>query len=431
MDAAAGALNVAQANYNAYISANNQAIQMLSLDDAIKQGQDRLDSLYSQSTNCLNDCGSIIAEIKSVQQSIRNFNSTKQSIIRQNFEMANKVAQFKAAADAAQANLTYVTNRYAQIASGKTDLIQKFRELYKTYTVLEGGIATIEFGSDWQKQIQTLKELNPTKNFTAINTHDATVAMAVLGASATNLASQPALLDSVVNGVANTNSTIKVASYPEQFTANVRLSLTGACPIVYPNQFPSSPGIVNGKVQLGVSVNYQYDAAFETKIDCVYDEKEMYSKVLNSGNSGFLFWKRSWQSINIDDIKKTTFSCNWDGQTNLDFYKRRKFEIDSLNYAISRMLMKYGQPQDISVTQPAIPTSGLSEIGQGLEDLCGASSIYCKAGSWVMKSFDAIFGSGSSTGSGTVNTQSTQYLKWDENLLQAVNEQTNFNTNHP
>lgn len=428
VDAAVERLGRAEANFNAYVQSNTQAAQIASISETINENQVRLDDLYQKAQTCSNDCGSIYNEIRALQTNNRELMATRQNLIRQNIATAHQITQLQASVDTARSTLKAAQARFAQIASSKADLLRSFKDLYATYAMLEGGTAYFEFNGDWTKQAQLLKELNPTKNFSQIRTHDVQINASVMGSDTSALASLPAFLTSTVDGRENTG-TIQVGSYPEQYTSNLRLSLAGACPIVHPEAFHIGP-IEAGKVKLGVSVKYQFDSAFNTKIDCTYDEKEMYKKVLSSGSSGALFWKKKWQSIDITDIKNTTFACNWDGLPGsaMTFQERRKFEVDALNYAISRMLMKYGTPQDVSVSPIPPPTSGLSEVGEGLQRLCGSTNIFCSAGGWALKAFDLIFGGGQSTSSGSVNTQSTVRLKWDENLMYPVDGQTNFNT---
>ncbi|MBC7396463.1 MAG: hypothetical protein H7333_03385 [Bdellovibrionales bacterium] len=429
IDAAQERYNAAQGALDAYTQSETVAAQIASLNDSITTNQTRLDALYKSLNTCDSDCKALYSEVRALQNSNRDLSKTRLDLINQNRTAANKIAQLQATANTASAGLRSAESRSANIVKGKSELLSAFKELFSTYAVLDGGTATFQFEGDWAKQVETLRRLNPGKHFEQVGTYGVKIDASVINSDAVTLVSMPAFLSSTVDGRTNQSSTIDVGSYPEQFMANVRLSLAGACPIVHPAAFQIG-SIEAGKVKLGVSVKYDFDSAFQTKINCLYDEKEMYSKVLSGGSSGALFWKSNWSKMNISDIKTTTFACDWDGLqgATMNFSERRKFEVDALNYAITRMLMKYATPQEIAVNAVPVPTSGLSEVGEGLNRLCGATNIYCAAGSWALKGFDSIFAGGSSTSSGNSTTSSKVTLRWDENLTYPVSGQTNFNT---
>ena len=431
IEKAGQALDRSRAKLDSFTRNDNIASQLATIDASIRNNSSRLSILYEKADSCREDvaCDAIQDEIRSLQLANDKLEYTKQDLIEQNLTTANKIAEMTAQVSADQAVLDRINARYNALVTNKLNLMKTFTEAYAVYGKLEGGSAYLEYESKWDDQVALLKSLNPDKKFETVNTHDVKLNAAVFGSAATPSDVQPsAIIDSIVDGRVNNNENIMVATYPEQLTANIRLSLAGACPIAYPELFKFT-GIDAGKVKLGISASYQFDSAFKTKISCDYDEKEMYSKILQSGSSGFLFWKKNWESISYDNIKSTTFACEWDQSTSsgLTFGQKRAFEVDALNYAIGRMLVKYGRAREVSPNLPSKPTSGLSEVGNSLWSLCGATNIFCAAGSWSLKAFDAVMGSGQATGTGTSHIESKIHLAWDETTVLPVLGQSNFN----
>ena len=210
----------------------------------------------------------------------------------------------------------------------------------------------------------------------------------------------------------------------------MELSLISACPIARPDLFKSNkPQQFQG---FGLTINYDFEAAYKNKIVFKVNQKEFYQKVMKAGSSGFLFWKKNWQTMDIDKIDSTSYSFNWeltDPYNKYDRSTRRRMEADAVNFIITDLLSKYGEPyRGQDVVLPAKPTSGLSEVGDSLVSLCGVQNVYCATAGWVMKSLDAIIGSGNSTASGRRNFESTETITWDETILENVGGVTTYTT---
>lgn len=423
------ALVNAQSRLNELKASNGIAAQIILVDQSLALNQARLDALYTGTESCIDDCSEIAVEIKMLQDANLTFENSKQSLIRENLATANEVGRLLNEIQVQHAQILAAQNRYASLDTQKISLLMSLKELFSTYAHLEGGTASFRYDSGWSHQVELLNRLNPGKKFITINAYKAEINASALGADANSLDTLPAFLSSTIDGRTNGNGALLVGAFPEQFTETVRLSLAGACPKIHPSDFQVKL-FEPGKIDLAVSIKYAFDVASNTKIDCAYDEKEVYLKILTSGSTGALFWKKNWSTLDLNNIKNSTFLCKWDGQqmNQTTFAERRKLEADALNYAISQMLSQYAKPNDLEVNAPLASHSGMTEVGEGLQRLCGASSVYCLAGSWILKSFDTIFGHGPSTGSGSFHKESTVHLVWDENLLAPIEGQIDFDT---
>ena len=437
MDAAQPATDLALEEYqkaleaaNAYRANSTVSSTIAQIDDKIVNNQMRLDSLYKQKESCTTQCKEIYSEIKTLQNDIWNLNVQRRNLVTQHDQEIKQYERLMAIAEVKNQQLLARQNYLSRFQDSLDEISQKVQSIYGRYAKLEGGTVTISYSSDWEKKISETQQLNPDKNFKKADVYGIKLSAGLIPAANANYSeSIPAILDYTVAGRRGAD-VIDLGNYPSEFTVNARLSLAGACAIANPERFKVA-GIKPGEVKFGLTTSYTYDSAFNTKINCEYSEKDIYEKVLKGGSSGFLFWKKSWQSMNITSIKNSGFSCTWnqEQQQQLDFYQRRKFEIFAFNYVMGRMLTSYAEPSKdhLDVNYVPVPGSGLNEVGQGLNDLCGAENIYCRAGAWVLKSLDAIFGAGQSSSNGRRTFESRVTLNWDDTSHQPMTGMTSFN----
>lgn len=423
------------------VSIDGHAKIMLAYDQQITSDQARLDDLYVQENSCQTRvaCAQIKKEIAKIRADVVAVKKEKADSAAQNdwdetqYERAQSHVQDLY--DQWQSKLNYLTS-----AGDRIKVLSKQNiEIYGEFAKLEGGTATLKYDSHWTEQFKQLVALNRSTNpgfsFTKIDTEDAIIHAAFKSNdSSSYLSSVPAILDYRISGQRGEGD-IRLNAFPEKFSADLRLSLAGACAIANPARYRLKMDS-QGVPEYGVSVDYKYRSAYHSHAKFFVDEKTFYQKVMNAGNSGFLWWKKSWENLDITQIDSSAYHFEWellDPHTQYKPEERRKMEAEAVNFIISRLVSKYGTVNTTdpnAIARPPVPSSGLGDMANGLFTLCGTSNMYCAAASWIMKGLDEIIAGGSSSASGTRTFESKGELTWDETILQAVPATSSFESQY-
>jgi hypothetical protein len=413
---------------------SNAALQQVAdTDTLIETDQKRLDNLYKQKGECTDNCKQINYDISGTQNDLNNLRIIRQNLAQAHTMEVNRYEQALAIAETVNSELISKINEVNVQATQVKALINMNQSVFGDYGTMEGGYVHIEYDSHWGEKIKQLQDINraanPTFSFQAIDTHDSIMHARLLPLDKNSyLKSAPAILSYTIGGQSG-DGEIKLASFPDRISADLRLSLVGACPLAFPEMFPAQV-YDHGKVAFGMSADYQYYSSFHSNAHFFVDESEFYKKVMNAGNSGFLWWKKSWETVDITQIDSNAYQFKWDlsDPTNqISSIERRKMEAQAVNFIIARLVAKYSKVANPETSLPKIPTSGLGDVGQGLWDLCGTSNEYCAAASWLMKGLDEIIGGGDSTSSGTRKFDSSGVIEWDDTVLESVPGSSTYN----
>ncbi len=153
----------------------------------------------------------------------------------------------------------------------------------------------------------------------------------------------------------------------------------------------------DSKFSQAIALNYDYYVKAEPiNVSCELKLAQVNSYLRNTGSSGFLFWRKSWDDTERKLIKDSGISCHVEDSPNmLDEEQKVKWKnqvIASMSQEImAEYTVQFAQKWDILEKQPIkVPEASYSGMGN-MSLLCGAN-YYCQIGNIVWKSADALFG---------------------------------------
>jgi hypothetical protein len=363
--------------------------------------EQRLNILYSDLEKCDKSCDQLRTEIKSLNSEKTTLILRRTSLtVTANAEL-QKYNRLKAKADALKNNFDTVGDDITVIKNKLFMARNDLFDLYKILSTLEGGYTDVVYDSNWNKNVQSIRNSNPSFNVNPIPTKGGVANAFLISSDGPNyLSSLPSVLDYTVMGNKPTQQ-IELYSFPDRLTATLRLSLVGACPMKFPDYFKVKTN-PDGKISFGLSVSYSFPSVYRTKVTFKYNLNSIYRKVVESGSSGGFFSSKSWTNISEEKFTKEDFEVNWreeDPQNILPNDEKMKIEKEIKADLIQRALNYVATP-DLSTLSPAAsPAHGALVVAEGLNNVCGLSNVYCAIGSWALKGLDSIFGSSGSSAS--------------------------------
>src|SRR5690606_40028981 len=111
--------------------------------------------------------------------------------------------------------------------------------------------------------------LATTSNYT-LSLHDA---LPILGGE--TLQGQGAVLGYELAGVYSEGK-LSYPSYPANLSGNIRLSLLGTCPIIYPELFKLNLPPDTDQMKYGMVISYEFPSSFEVDVTAEYNMYKMY-----------------------------------------------------------------------------------------------------------------------------------------------------------
>jgi hypothetical protein len=395
----------------------------------------RNDEIRAQLKDCNQDyacANTILAEININNKEIAK---TEREIRNNTLYQSDEVLAYDRAVKQANAVLEQsekVRSRASRIFKDVTFIRDQLKDAYKSYGGLEGGVAQLSFESEWDNNIKKIREQNQDKaaSFDKMQVNQVKFYASVIpNSSSSYLSTMPAVLDYRVNGRQGAD-VLEMEGYPKNLSGVLRLSLIGACPIAYPKLFQSE-NFKNGKMLMNLSTEYSFNSSFNTNFKYTYNETHFFERVVKSGSSGGFFSSESWSEVRDRTIDTKTVAFDWsssDPELQMDFAARRKFEREVMDLILVEVIKKSAdQAEARTVTASPAPVVGAIVISNGLRELCG-SHIICNGGSWAFKVLASIFGSSTSTGTGSVFNQVTQTFTIDENVSHPVVRMTTYST---
>lgn len=386
----------------AEVAADKRLQALVDLDDKIEGYEQRLDELYKTEEACDKTCDQIASDIKTTQVARKQAIKDRRQIAIDNADAVKIYDKKKAIAAAAELNYKEAFSTFDMLKKELILIRNEYSDMYRTFSKLEGGRAAINFESGWDKNIETLRLMNPGFQFEKIQTSGAK--LFANNVSVKNLPGDLAVTGFELAGTQKDNYLELPAGFPSSLSGNLNLSLIGACPMIHPQYFDIAAGYGPQEMAYGLTITYEYPAAFKLQATAKYNMYKMYEKINSSGSSGGFFSSRSWTKVEERNFFKDSFSVDWVSQdpANQVTEEVRLETEHEMRKAIMERIASLALPTAPNQGQMLVPVAppprGGTVVASSLMQAC-PGNIYCVAGSLILTSLDAIFGSSSTTAS--------------------------------
>ncbi|GAB4010956.1 MAG: hypothetical protein Fur0010_04520 [Bdellovibrio sp.] len=410
-----------------YVVANSIQ-EISSLEDAITENQKLIIRVSDQIQSCEQNCDMLNTEYKDLRKIRRELLERKHALQDSYGEKYEKFLKQQKKVEALQADYDTIQEEWENLTSSLLKLRNDFHEMYKKYGELEGASAAVRFTSQWDQNIDSLRELNPGFDFKKIPTQNA-----VITSNITDLKYIPsgsAILGYRIGGDYQEGH-IKMPAYPENLSGNVVLSLLGACPVLHPGDFDINIPSGSDRMRYGLTVAYEYPSAFTTRVRMTYNMHKIYQKIVSSGSRGGFFRRRSWTSVEERTYFQDSFKVDWleqDASNRLTAEQKEEMEQEMRNRIFAR-LAAIGLPAAANAGQlvlPSLNASGAIVLSGALKKHCPGNA-YCIAGSVALDVLDSIFGSSFASASYTNVQNADMSEEWSQTIVSFKPWVTSYN----
>ena len=371
------------------------------LDDRIQDMEDRLTVLYQSAETCSSACEQINEDISNTEHDRTQARRDRRALAQQHAEDVRIYDRKKAVVAALEQNYKDANNNYNQLLREYNQLHTDFYNMYSTYSKLDGMTVSFTYKSHWDQNVATLRAANPNLEFVKIATENAKVYASLMGVK--DVPGNSAIISYLSPGKVEEDH-MSYPSFPTAIQNEVILSLVGACPIQHPEYFDIREGSGADKMAYGVTISYDYGVTMQLKAEAKYNMYKMYQKIVSSGSSGGFFSSRSWSNVEEHTFFRDSFHIAWDiqdPQNNVSEPRRLEIEHEMRAHIMDRIAnialpMTPNRDGIIAANPP--PAHGAVVVSNSLMQAC-PGNVYCVAGSLILTSLDAIFGSSSATAS--------------------------------
>jgi hypothetical protein len=363
------------------------------MDRRIEQLDMQIEETLEQITSCSVNCSELRDSYRDLRNLRRAVYTERRDFVRANNRDVRLYEQSKRRVELIEKRLEDANQRLSRTNQHIVELNKTFIDTYKFLGEFEGGRAKISYKSNWDENIATLREENPHYSFQKIETRNA-----VLYTSISDLRSIPsngAILGYDIGGRTNEHGVLELPAYVDQFGGNIRLSLIGACPLLFPEKFEGlsdRPGL--SEMSYSVISTYEYPTLFVTSAEITYNMYKMYERLQTEySRGGGLFRSRKRVSLTQErNIFRDSFKVEWRDHLGLAQEEKDKLEQDMLDRLYMR-LAQIGLPHAVQVDglpMPTAPESGAIVLAEGLKRICPSSAI-CQGVSLGASVLDALF----------------------------------------
>ena len=421
--------------------------QFITLSAEIERVDARIEAVSRDLDTCNSEqqCSLMATELRNLidhnsalRTELREFRSANRSAVAQ-YEVA------KAEAAAAEEKLSTIQKRVSRYAEEIKSINSTVRELYKQNGILEAGQAFVDYDTGWSRNVQTLESQFSQYQFSQVPTRNVRLFASLAGGSDGSADSYysnlPAILDYSMNGVRFApwgESVADSSALPNLIAGDFRLSLIGGCPLVdkaFFDDFELKPEKnLNGDPLYSISVNYEYPATFTRKMTASYNLYQLYEVMKETGSSGGFFSSRDYARVveNIPD-DRASFSISFSSDDGKPLSQEEKDQIRKSvkEELVARVLQQLGTPnrgapRPVAPLENGVPPArGAVVLANGLSQSCGWS-MYCLAGSWLLRTADSIWGSSKAESSFKSTWNRTATETWSDSEVRYVPAATAF-----
>jgi hypothetical protein len=406
----------------AQIATEKHLQSIIDLDNQIQNMEDRLTTLYKASDSCKTDCDAIETEINDTEKMKFQAQKDRRNLAQQNADDVRAYDKKKAVADALEQNYQDAAQKFNQMNRDLLQLHKDYLDLYSSYGKMEGVRVAMNYTSNWDANLSTLRMNNPGFQFEKIETENAKLFASIT--SVNDVAGDLAVIAYEMPGIPKDRYMDLGSGFPQSISANLVLSLVGACPMLHPEYFDIQPGYGANKMAYGLTITYDFPAAMVVRATAHYNMYKMYEKIVSSGSSGGFFSSRSWTNVEEHTFFKDSFSIDWktqDPANSVSEERRLEIEHEMRAHIIERiasLALPSAPNRDAILAAGAPPVHGAVVVSNSLMQAC-PGNVYCVAGSLILTSLDAIFGSSSATASyiQTQNFDATETWSQSQTIL--------------
>lgn len=395
----------------------------------------KIDELITKYDECHYNCSLIRSEINEFKK--RRYSAKKQlsQLKQQNYRLIKKADRLQAQIDAN--NNMYLNNLklIKESSALVTQLEAAVEQNYKQYGALEGGFANINYDTQWDQNVQKLRDDNPGKEFRPISTKNSRLHVALVkgGSEANYLNSLPMILGYNIAGMAflpfgEQEQAGQLTALPSKIGGTIRMSLVGACPLYYKNYLDSDTLVINDDIKttpsFAISATYDYPSAFKFDVKAKYNLYKFYERIEKTSSRGGFFSRKTYHSLIENRVDRDSFSIDWkieDPDNAMDFEQRMnitKALKEDLVQRVANMAMTPVAPSMLNLPAPTMPqATGVTIFASGLKNVCWGSSYWCRGGYYILKGFGAIFGRTSSNSYFRSTWDRTATEQWSSEIV--------------
>jgi hypothetical protein len=352
-------------------------------------------------------------------------------IEKENVEALKKYNELKTAAKEIQSTFEELDKRYNVLEGRIADIKKVFDGLYEKFAKREGGYANFAYDTGWDAQVRQLQTDNPGYTFERVFTRDVKIYAKFIGAGDRGAyeATLPAILDYVVNGETyspNSDKPQSLAAMPTAMSAQVRLSLAGACALAKPDLFQVKRAD-SGVPVFGLAATYSFPSVFAANVKITYNRHTVYNEIKKEGKGTAVFTTRQAKKVTDDKEAWSHMKVEWQDNSDgeLSEADKQKIILELRKEVITEVLEIMAIP-NADRSKPSFTDSGNSGMydtytprsrwdntgfnnpgfggygrnGYGYDGsgtgsiggLCDQNSIYCVLGGFILKGMNAIFG---------------------------------------
>lgn len=396
-------LSKARQDLARHISVNNLS-EIQTIDERLEIITDEILALNEKLGTCTQFCRETSLQIRDLKNEKKSLTTLRKKLITERSRDVREMERKKEAVKGLEKDLDDINLRWERIGNSLEGLRQKFHSMFATFGKLEGARTSLQFRSSWDDNINELQRLNPHFDFKRIHTQNAVITINMLGGE--TLQGQGAVLGYELAGVYSEGK-LSYPSYPANLSGNIRLSLLGTCPIIYPELFKLNLPSDTDQMKYGMVISYEFPSSFEVDVTAEYNMYKMYQKIAKSGRKGGFFRSKRWSSIEEKTFFRDEFKVHWNEQdvaNSLTEEQKADYEKDIRDNIFARLavigLPNFSNPGELVTQDPGASGAVVLSSALSKNPSCQMNK-YCMAASIGVKVLDAIFGSSSSSASYT------------------------------
>lgn len=372
--------------------------ELMRLEEAIDSYNEKIAELLVNIQECRSNCQTLKIEYQNINRLRKQATQEKQNLVKKHQSETRRYLIGQERINAQEDRIRRVADQINELSDRFKKMKATFDSMFEDLGQLEGARASVHFKSQWDENIEMLKQHNPRLQFQKIETRNARLFTSADGLD--KLPSIGAIIRYEAGIGTNENGTLMLEAYPESFSGNIVLSIFGTCPLIYPEDFELTNGTAPTieDMNFAVTASYEYPSVFTTKAEVTYNLYKMYERIQNysSRGGGFFRTRRSKTSVEERNIFKDSFQVEWKDHIGMPEDVKADMEREMRNNIFIR-LAQMGLPAVINtgaLQMPPIPESGAIVLADGLKnEICGSSNNWCKGIALGIRVFETIFGS--------------------------------------
>ena len=384
----------------AAIVADKHLQPLVDLDNQIDSLSERLSILYKDAETCKTTCDDINKEVRDSEKIKYQAQKDRRKLALENADDVRAYDKLKAVSDAYDQNYNEAKKSFSEIKADIKQAHDEFGSMYSTFGKLEGARVAMNYTSPWDDNMASLRDNNPGFQFEKITTQNTKLFTNLIGVK--DIPGDQAVLAYEMPGVLKDGVLDLQSGFPGSLSANIVLSVVGVCPMLHPEDFELTESSTPEKMSYGLTFIYDFPAAMKVVGTAKYNMYKMYQKIMSSGSSGGFFSSRSWSNVEEHTFFKDSFTVDWvtqDAANSITEDERLNMEHEMRAHIMERiaaLALPTAPNRDQMMAPGTPPPHGAVVVAGSLMQAC-PGNMYCMAGSLILSSLDAIFGSSSST----------------------------------